>query len=181
MGWWGWLTKAVEHVKDCKPGMVKDHAWAGKTHDFFHARAQWFAIAMDRAFCAGRFPFLIRAAIEALLGILKELFALRAKLVALGMMEVMTVEADHGGDGLEFAVESGTVLEEVFRVGLGFCLLDFCVHGREIYYRGLFFQITCDYLKGREKKRATSVHVALRRKRSYFSTIQMFRYWTGLP
>ena len=99
-------------MKGSQPGVVEKHTRTGKAHYFFYPGSHRFAVAVDGAFGTGRFLLLIGAAMQALLGVLKELLALRAKFLFSGAVEVVAVETDHGRDGLEFAAESGPVLEE---------------------------------------------------------------------
>jgi len=106
---WRWFGETVEHMKDGQPGMVEEHTGVG---NFFYFGSHRFAVAVDGAFGTDRFLFLIGTAMQALLGVLKELLALRAKFLFSGAVEVVAVEANHGRDGLGFAAESRLFLEE---------------------------------------------------------------------
>ena len=51
-------------MTDGGDGMVEEHAWTGPAHDAADALAHVFAVAVDRAFLAGRFADAESASVE---------------------------------------------------------------------------------------------------------------------
>ena len=99
------FSQAVYGMHDAHGWPGQEHTWADITHDpadfFSHCRF----VAMNFTVAAGGFPFLERAVLQSLLGIVQEFVTLGAKPPALFMF-VATIPTDHELNGLSLPLHS---------------------------------------------------------------------------
>lgn len=96
-----WFAKRPNQVSDRRDRVSRQHARAGIAHHAADAVAHFRAVAVHRAFAAGGFIRLERAALNAPQGVSAQLLALRAELT-FWLVPGAAVQPDHLGDGLLF-------------------------------------------------------------------------------
>ena len=106
----GWCRPfAVEHVGNRQHRMPPHHAWTGVAHHHAGLLALSRTVAVNLAVRAGGFVRAVRAACQALTGIVEQaraFFAQAAGVTCVRDVVVAAVDAKHHADGLQFARES---------------------------------------------------------------------------
>lgn len=99
------FPESIEPVIEAHDRMFPDHARAGVAHDDTHLFPPLTLIAMHRALGTGWFFGTKAAALQARIGIVQELFAVRAQFTA-GVMMIAAINVRHRRHGFPFAGEA---------------------------------------------------------------------------
>lgn len=104
-----WQSQPIQKVQKTQPGMCPQKARAGVTHHRLDAVALFFAVTMDRAFCAGPFPVSERTVLQARQGITQQIGACRAQRTVARIVMIPAIPVHHGGYGACFPPHTGAV------------------------------------------------------------------------
>ena len=108
---WGFV-QPINEMQDGQAGVVKEHARSGKAHHLADLFAPVGLVAMDGALGTGGLVCPIGTALDAAVGISRQIQAIEAQAGVVGLVMSVAVERDHLADGLLRTVQ--TVIDHHF-------------------------------------------------------------------
>ena len=97
------FPSGTDHMLNCHDWMIKNHPWAGETHDLPDPFPHFRLIAVNLAVGAECLVFHKRAFIAPSTGIFCQLSALRTEII-FHAVTLMAIQADHQCDDLFFLI-----------------------------------------------------------------------------